>query len=68
MADLRWGINAYSRPVVAWYIQPTHFSGEIMTDMPYPIYPQQLYNAIKRYAVTRPLYTPLGPDDTPHLS
>jgi len=43
-----WGINYYSRVVLNWCFHTTGFQGEVMTDMYYPIYPEGMYNAIKR--------------------
>uniref|UniRef100_A0A7S3VJH2 Beta-glucosidase n=1 Tax=Dunaliella tertiolecta TaxID=3047 RepID=A0A7S3VJH2_DUNTE len=43
-----WGINFYSRCVLSWYLQPACFPNDVMTDMYYPIYPEGLYNCIKR--------------------
>jgi beta-glucosidase len=51
-----FGLNYYSRIVVgskgffSLSLFPTCFSGEIMTDMPYAIYPEGLYYAIKEAA------------------
>lgn len=44
-----WGINYYSRGVVGALLVPTCHPGEVMTDMPYPMYPQGLYDAVKRW-------------------
>ncbi len=44
-----WGINYYSRGVVGALLVPTCHTGEIMTDMPYPMYPEGLYDAVKRW-------------------
>ncbi|KXZ56630.1 hypothetical protein GPECTOR_1g568 [Gonium pectorale] len=43
-----WGINYYSRGVVNWNLTPTHRQQEVMTDMYYPVYPEGMYQAIKR--------------------
>ncbi|CAD7701590.1 unnamed protein product [Ostreobium quekettii] len=45
------GINYYTRCVVGWRLNATHMPGEVMTDMPYPVYPRGLYNAIKKLSV-----------------
>ncbi|PNH12081.1 Beta-glucosidase A [Tetrabaena socialis] len=43
-----WGINYYSRGIFSWYLCPSCRHAEVMTDMYYPIYPEGMYQAIKR--------------------
>ena len=35
--------------MLSWHLQPCCMPGEVMTDMYYPIYPEGLYQAIKRW-------------------
>ena len=48
-----WGINYYSRGIFSWYLCPSCRHQEVMTDMYYPIYPEGMYEAIKRCASGR---------------
>lgn len=40
------GLNYYSRGVIDWKLQPTCNAGEVMTDMPYALYPEGLVVAV----------------------
>lgn len=44
------GLNYYSRVLIKWF-GSTHAPDEVMTDMPYALYPQGLYDAIKDVSV-----------------
>lgn len=63
-----WGINYYSRPVVTWYMTPSTFSGQRLTDMMYPVYAGGLYQAVKySSALGIPMYiTESGVADKTH--
>jgi beta-glucosidase len=56
------GLNYYSRAVITMsfpsFLSPTCRSGEVMTDMPYPSYPNGLYEAIVECTTTlgKPIY------------
>lgn len=48
LPKLDWiGINYYGRVMIDWKCQPTCKQGEVMTDMPYPLYAPGLYDGIK---------------------
>lgn len=58
-----FGLNYYSRVVIRLQLSlkepmvSSHYPGEIMTDMPYAIYPEGLYNAISKISpIGVPIY------------
>lgn len=52
-----FGVNYYSRALISWRLSPTCNPGEVMTDMPYVIYPAGLSLALQGAgALGVPLY------------
>ena len=55
--DASFPFRPFGRCVVGWRLNATHMPGEVMTDMPYPVYPRGLYDAIKKLsALGIPMY------------
>jgi beta-glucosidase/6-phospho-beta-glucosidase/beta-galactosidase len=51
------GLNYYGRALIDWTLQPTHRTGDMTTDMPFPAYAPGLYTAIAAMAdIGLPIY------------